>query len=58
MAKLPQSCGAGTAVGALGQWDGGAGGIKPHRQRSCWGQELCACSEEERLCAASAPQWG
>nr|XP_047916482.1 ankyrin repeat domain-containing protein 2 isoform X4 [Anser cygnoides] len=34
MAKLPQSCGAGTAVGALGQRDGGAGGIKPRRQRS------------------------
>lgn len=34
MAKLPQSCGAGTAVGALGQRDGGAGGIKPRRQPS------------------------
>lgn len=34
MAKLPQSCGAATAVGALGLPDGGAGSIKPHGQRS------------------------
>lgn len=35
MAKLPQSCGAATAVGDLGLWDGGAGGIKRRGQRSC-----------------------
>lgn len=35
MAKLPQSCGAATAVGDLGPWDGGAGGIKRRGQRSC-----------------------
>ncbi|XP_015488203.1 LOW QUALITY PROTEIN: ankyrin repeat domain-containing protein 2 [Parus major] len=34
MAKLPQSCGAATAVGALGLWDSGASSIKPHGQRS------------------------
>ncbi|XP_074964386.1 ankyrin repeat domain-containing protein 2 isoform X1 [Phalacrocorax aristotelis] len=34
MAKLPQSCGAVTAVSALGQWNGGDGSIKPHSQRN------------------------
>ena len=34
MAKLPQSCGAATAVGALGLRDGGASGIKPRGQQS------------------------
>lgn len=38
MAKLPQSCGAATAVGALGLRDGGAGGIKPHSQ---WSHRQC-----------------
>ena len=32
MAKLPQSCGAGTAVSALGPRDRGASGIKPRSQ--------------------------
>ncbi|XP_017924715.2 LOW QUALITY PROTEIN: ankyrin repeat domain-containing protein 2 [Manacus vitellinus] len=35
MAKLPQSCGAATAVGAFGLWNGGASSIKPHSQWSC-----------------------
>lgn len=35
MAKLPQSCGTVTAVGALGPRNGGTGGIKPRSQRSC-----------------------
>ncbi|XP_064320016.1 ankyrin repeat domain-containing protein 2 isoform X3 [Phalacrocorax carbo] len=34
MAKLPQSCGAVTAVSALGQWNGGDSSIKPHSQRN------------------------
>lgn len=53
MAKLPQSCGAATAVGALGLWDRGASSIKPHSQRHCRQHQepglgaLCLWQQEE-----------
>ncbi|XP_026706782.1 ankyrin repeat domain-containing protein 2 isoform X1 [Athene cunicularia] len=58
MAKLPQSCRAATADGALGLRDGGAGSIKPCGQRSCRQYQEPGLGKEERLHPAQGcAQW-